>query len=148
MTPIDEIDLLIDTNIGSYVMSGDPIAERYRGDLEGKTVGISFQALAELWVGQRRQGWSEREFRAYIGGLVEVPYSQEIQELFVRVRVESLNRHKAKQGRKVLAADAWVAATALWVNAPLVTHNERDFRGVSDLRVISYPDEEGARRFT
>lgn len=142
MTPISEIDLLIDTNIGSYVMSGHPIAERYRGRLAGKTLGISFQALAELWVGQRRQGWDELRFRAYIGGLVEVPYSAEIRELFVQVRVESLNRNAAGEGRKVLAADAWVAATALWGDAPLVTHNERDFRGISGLEIISRPDEE------
>ena len=142
MTPISGIDLLIDTNIGSYVMSGHPIAERYRDRLAGKTVGISFQALAELWVGQRRQGWDELRFRAYIGGLVEVPYSAEIRELFVQVRVESLHRNAAGEGRKVLAADAWVAATALWVDAPLVTHNERDFRGISGLEIISRPDEE------
>lgn len=142
MTPITEIDLLIDTNIGSYVMSGHPIAERYRDHLEGKTLGISFQALAELWVGQRRQGWDELRFRAYIGGLVEVPYSPEIQELFVQVRVESLNRNAAGEGHKVPSADAWVAATALWVDAPLVTHNERDFRGIPGLEIISRPDEE------
>ena len=141
MTPIAEIDLLIDTNIGSYVMSGHPIAERYRDRLAGKTLGISFQAFAELWVGQRRQGWDELRFRAYIGGLVEVPCSPEIRELFVQVRVESLNRNAAGEGPKVLAADAWVAATALWVDAPLVTHNERDFRGISGLEIISRPDE-------
>ena len=145
MTPITEIDLLIDTNIGSYVMSGNPIAERYRDVLEDKTVGISFQAMAELRVGQRTRGWSELEFRAYVGGLIEIPYSTEIQELFVEVRVRSLERQAARQGRKVPSADAWVAATALWVGAPLVTHNEADFRDISGLIVISRPDEEPNR---
>lgn len=67
MTPISDIDRMIDTNIGSYVLSGHPIAERYRDVLEDKTLGISFQAMAELWVGQRRQGWDELTFRTYVG---------------------------------------------------------------------------------
>ena len=142
MTPISEIDLMIDANIGSYVMSGHPIAERYQVVLAGKKLGISFQAMAELLVGQRQQGWNELAFRTYVGGLIEVPYSNEIRDLFVQVRAESLNRNADRQGRKVQAADAWVAATALWVGAPLVTHNERDFRGIDDLEVISHPDEE------
>lgn len=145
MTPIFEIDLMIDTNIGSYVMSDHPIAERYQGVLAGKKLGISFQAMAELLVGQRRQGWDELAFRTYIGGLIEVPYSNEIRDLFVHVRVESLNQNADRQGRKVQVADAWVAATALWVGAPLVTHNEGDFHGIDDLIVISRPDPKAGR---
>ena len=60
MTPFGRVDLMIDTNIASYVLNGDPIAERYRPDLEDKVLGISFQAMAELLVGWRRQGWDDR----------------------------------------------------------------------------------------
>lgn len=40
-------------------------------------------------------------------------------------------------GRPVAAADAWVAATALYRGVPLVTHNRADFTGVAGLPVIS-----------
>ncbi len=140
MTPFGRVDLMIDTNIASYVLNGDPIAERYRPDLEDKVLGISFQAMAELLVGWRRQGWDNRKFRNYVGGLIEIPYSAEIRELFVQVRVESLDRQESDRGRKVQAADAWVAATALSIDRPLVTHNPRDFDEIAGLTVIPHPD--------
>lgn len=142
MTPLSEIDVMIDANIGSYVMAGHPIAERYYADIRGKKIGISFQAMAELRVGQRTRGWNQRAFRSYVGGLVEVPYVDEMQDLFVQIRTISIERQAAGIGRKVQAADAWVAAAALWLGVPLMTHNERDFIDVDDLEVISHPDED------
>jgi predicted nucleic acid-binding protein len=34
-------------------------------------------------------------------------------------------------------ADAWIAATALALNCPLVTHDAADFAGVPGLKIIS-----------
>ena len=42
-----------------------------------------------------------------------------------------------RKGRPIACADAWHAATALVVEAPLVTHNARDFLSIEGLRVIS-----------
>jgi predicted nucleic acid-binding protein len=39
-------------------------------------------------------------------------------------------------GRRIETADAWIAATALLYDAPLVTHNGSDFLGVPGLRLI------------
>jgi predicted nucleic acid-binding protein len=39
-----------------------------------------------------------------------------------------------------LPKDAWIAATALYLNAPLVTHNAAHFRDVPGLHVITEPD--------
>jgi predicted nucleic acid-binding protein len=40
-------------------------------------------------------------------------------------------------GRRIECADAWIAATALLYNAPLVTHNRKDYLGVPGLTLIS-----------
>ena len=40
-------------------------------------------------------------------------------------------------GRPISAADAWIAATSLLLNAPLIRHNKNHFIGVSGLQVIS-----------
>jgi predicted nucleic acid-binding protein len=40
-------------------------------------------------------------------------------------------------GRRIECADAWIAATALLYDAPLVTHNRDDYLGVPGLRIIS-----------
>ena len=41
-------------------------------------------------------------------------------------------------GRRIETADAWIAATALLYDAPLVTHNVSDYLGVPGLKLISH----------
>lgn len=41
------------------------------------------------------------------------------------------------KGDDIDTADAWIAATALMLNVPLVTHNPSDFRTIKDLHVVS-----------
>jgi predicted nucleic acid-binding protein len=43
-------------------------------------------------------------------------------------------------GRPIERQDAWVAATALYMDLPLATHNARHYASVSGLRVITEPD--------
>jgi tRNA(fMet)-specific endonuclease VapC len=42
-----------------------------------------------------------------------------------------------RRGRQIQPGDAWIAATALLHEVPLITHNRRDFSGVTGLKVIS-----------
>ncbi len=39
-------------------------------------------------------------------------------------------------GRRIETADAWIAATALLYDVPLVTHNGSHFLGVPNLKLI------------
>jgi len=41
------------------------------------------------------------------------------------------------RGRPIAPADAWIAATALLLDVPLVTHNGAHYTGIDGLRVIS-----------
>jgi tRNA(fMet)-specific endonuclease VapC len=41
-----------------------------------------------------------------------------------------------RAGRRIETADAWVAATALLYDAPLLTHNRSDYLGVPGLRFL------------
>jgi len=43
-----------------------------------------------------------------------------------------------RSGMPIGVADAWIAATAIHLGVPLLTHNLRHFAGVKDLQVISY----------
>ena len=43
----------------------------------------------------------------------------------------------AKNGRPIQCGDAWIAATALLHDIPLVTNNASDYQGVTGLNVIT-----------
>jgi len=42
------------------------------------------------------------------------------------------------RGFRIDSADAWIAATALLYQIPLVTHNRDDYRGVQGLNIICH----------
>lgn len=47
-------------------------------------------------------------------------------------------RHESTQkGHPISSADAWIAATALVLSAPLVTNNPRDYRHLDKLEIVS-----------
>ncbi len=48
-----------------------------------------------------------------------------------------LRRYRLSHG--LLIADALIAATALSLNQPLVTKNQRDYRFIAGLRMLPYP---------
>ena len=42
-----------------------------------------------------------------------------------------------KKGRPIAFADAWIAAAAVQLNIPLVTHNASDYRSVENLTILT-----------
>ena len=47
-------------------------------------------------------------------------------------------RHESvRKGRQISSADAWIAATALFLSVPLVTNNPKDFRHLAHLQVLT-----------
>lgn len=136
-----EPEFMADTNVVSYVITGHELAEHYAPFIaSGRTIGISFQALAELRVGQRTQRWSRRRFEAVLRRFVEVPLSREAERIWVEIRADSIERQRRGVGRVVSAADAWIAATVMAVPCPLLTHNFRDFKQIRGLSLAARAD--------
>jgi tRNA(fMet)-specific endonuclease VapC len=125
--------LVIDTNVVSYILKNTRLGKRYGVRLHGHPLLISFMTLAELfhWAdhakwGQSRRQHLERELTRYVA----VHSTPGLCELWARVRYE-------RRRQPISAEDAWIAATALEHDCLLVTHNPRDFRGISNLVVIT-----------
>ena len=53
-----------------------------------------------------------------------------------------LNRYRLSHG--LLIADALIAATALSMDISFMTKNQRDYRFITDLRLLAYPHPFGA----
>ena len=63
---------------------------------------------------------------------VSVPSSRDLILKWAEVMVGSRS-----VGRRIEVADAWIAATALLYDAPLVTNNPGDYAGVAGIRILA-----------
>jgi tRNA(fMet)-specific endonuclease VapC len=114
-------------------MNSHSLAEKYRPHLEGRTAAISFMTVGELFEGGYRRGWSDKRFshlREHLRKYMIVPYSQKIVETYARIRASRMHQ-------PIAVDDAWIAATALARDCPLITHNPRDFADISGLKIIT-----------
>jgi predicted nucleic acid-binding protein len=49
----------------------------------------------------------------------------------------AVRNESTRRGRALSSADAWIAATAMVLSAPLVTNNPKDYRHLDKLQLIS-----------
>ena len=127
--------VVVDTDVVSFVFKKDTRARLFHHHLVGQTLILSFMSVAELrqWALRRRWGPAnrdrlERHLQAY-----QVYYADDgLCHLWAEVG-DRARRH----GRAIDVADAWIAATALALDVPLVTHNPVDYAGVDGLTVLS-----------
>lgn len=63
--------------------------------------------------------------------------SVKLNETISDVAVDLLRRYRLSHG--LLIADALIAATAMSLDTPLVTKNQRDYRFIAGLRLLAYP---------
>jgi tRNA(fMet)-specific endonuclease VapC len=128
-------DLIIDTNVVSYLFKKDSRALLYQKHLVGHRWLISFMTAAELDLWALRHHWGtarKLQMEIHLRRFVLYPFNR---ALCLRW-AEAMDTARRK-GRPIQVADAWIAATALLANASLVTHNPADYAGVDGLTVLS-----------
>jgi tRNA(fMet)-specific endonuclease VapC len=126
---------VIDTDVWSYLYKGRDEAKLYEPHLFGNLLVISFHTQAELLHGAIAANWGSRRrqhLESRLSKYVIEPSSDALSLRWAQA-MDSARRN----GRPIAAADAWVAATALHLDVPLITHNRNHFIGVDGLTVIS-----------
>jgi predicted nucleic acid-binding protein len=128
-------DVVVDTDVLSFLFKRDTRARLYRPHLLGRTLYVSFMTVAELrrWAlaskwGPAKVAQLDRYLQRFAVVLVDLPLCEKWAEVM---------QAADKAGQPMGVADAWIAATALALSCPLVTHNAPDFQGVSALTVIT-----------
>jgi predicted nucleic acid-binding protein len=128
--------LVVDTDVVSFFFKNDPRAQPYVAHWTGKTLVVSFMTLAELklWALVRNWGPARAErLTAYMARhFVVHPVDERLCGLWAAVMAQS-----RAQGKRLQTADARVAATALAIGAPLMTHNAKDFGAVEGLKLLN-----------
>jgi tRNA(fMet)-specific endonuclease VapC len=128
--------VVVDTDVVSFLFKNHPIGIRYDPELAGRVPLISFMTVAEVerWGLQYRWGAHRLHWlRLYLGRFTVVPSSPDLCREWAGVMVAA-----QAAGRRIECADAWIAATAMLYEVPLVTHNRSDYLGVPGLSLISH----------
>ena len=129
--------IALDSNIVSYIFNRDSRAPYYVERIRGHPLAISFQTLEEAWYGAYNRDWGARrmgELEAYLQRYEVIWPNPGIVDLCAKMRAE-----RRAAGRELQMADAWVAATALYLGCPLASH-DGDFDDIPDLELIRAPN--------
>lgn len=127
--------VVVDTDVLSFLYKRDTRARLYEPHLNDPPFVVSFMSVAELrrwalersWGGHRRQ-----ELENYLTRYLILHSDDQMCNRWA----DAMNSAR-KRGQPIAPADAWIAATALLLDVPLVTHNSSHYIGIDDLRVIS-----------
>ena len=126
---------IVDTDVVSMLFKGDTRAIAYRSHLTHKLLGISFMTLAELerWSLERQWGTSRRlDLAQHLRHYTVLPVSRELCLKWAEVSFAA-----RRKGRPIQTADAWIAASALHYQVPLITNNRSDYSAVDGLVLLS-----------
>jgi tRNA(fMet)-specific endonuclease VapC len=115
---------VLDTTVASLLLSRSPLLSLYQSYLQNASLCINFQTVAEMRFGALRAGWGaarKRNLELFLSAFNLVVYSDALADHWPQMMDEA-----RRAGRRLEAGDAWIAATARLLSAPLLTH-DRDF---------------------
>ena len=131
--PIATARLVVDTDVASFIFKWHPeFAPRYVDIVRGFELIVSFMTLAEMRQGALDANWGPRKcavLEAYLADFSILHSDSLLCSTWAAVRNES-----TQKGRPI---DAWIAAAALVLSAPLVTNNPKDYGHLDKLQIVS-----------
>ena len=128
-------EIILDTNVVSYLMKGGQLAQDYIPHVRGRLLAITFITVGELYFGAEKANWGKKrrnELEATLRNFVVIPYDDEIARCYGRLVAQ-----RQRDGKPIAPNDGWIAACAVRHAVPLLTHNVRDFRGITGLTMIT-----------
>lgn len=126
---------VVDTDVVSFVFKNHPLADLYRPILAGRALAISLVSFAEIEYGMEYNSWgSPRRNLMYrfLARFTLLPPDRDTAVIWAKTK-NACDR----KGRPITMADAWIAAAALQLNVPLITHNTGDYKPVEHLHILT-----------
>ncbi len=127
MSPDPASAVVLDTMVISWLLDGhpNPLAEQYRQLIGSRPILLSFQTVAELRFGAIRAGWGELRRRRLDRSLAELAVVQPDDQMvtaWAQLRADCQRAGHALGG-KLHDGDRWIAATAIRLGCPLISHD-------------------------
>ena len=126
---------VVDTDVVSFLFKNHSLAPVYQAILAGRPLAISLITLAEIEYGMEAKNWGAARrdlMRRFLNRFTLLLPDTDTARAWARTKSGC-----EKRGRPIKFADAWIAAAALQLNVPLVTHNASDYRAVEKLTVLT-----------
>lgn len=92
--------------------------------------------VAELYQWAAVRKWGERR-RSQLTHALKTNYTVLSFDIVLCQIWGEVRAERQAIGKPFSPQDAWVAATAIHYNLPLVTHNPKDFVSIQDLKIIT-----------
>ncbi len=129
-------DIVVDTDAVSFLFRGDSRMQFYMPHVLNHRSIISFMTVAELEFGVLRANWGKSRRKALADFVRQhfIIFNQttDLCNVWAQLRVEA-----ERKGRHLSSSDAWIAATAVLLEVPLLTHNHKDYESLESLHLIS-----------
>jgi predicted nucleic acid-binding protein len=125
--------VVVDTDVVSFVFKTHALAAAYI--LAGRSLAVSLITLAEIEYGMEAKNWGTARrdmMRRFLARFTVLLPDAETARVWARIKSGC-----DKKGRPIAFADAWIAAAAVQLNIPLVTHNASDYRSVENLTILT-----------
>ena len=129
--------VVVDTDVVSFLFKSHSLAPAYQTILAGRPLAVSLITLAEIEYGMEVKNWgvSRRELmHRFLARFTPLAPDTETARLWARIKSGC-----EKKGRPIAFADAWIAAAALQLNVPLVSHNISHYGAVGNLIILTAP---------
>ena len=126
--------IVVDTDVASYIFNWHSSARRYVDALRGAELVLCFMSIAEMRMGAIAAGWGARRralLEEFIRGFGAVYADDALCTSWATIRAGA-----RATGRSISPQDAWVAAAALGLDAPLATNNRSDFERIHGLQLL------------
>ncbi len=130
-------DVLLDTDVFSFLFKRDSRAGMYAPLLQGRSPCLCFMSVAEIkrWAIQR--GWGSPRRAALTETLrhyVILPFDAALTDVWAEIAAQ-----RSKAGKPIGCGDCWIAATAIRHGLPLITHNASHYADIAGLNVVTRP---------
>ncbi len=124
--------LIVDTDVASYLFKRSPRARRFQSIVARKRTALAFVSVAELYKWSIKRHWQPETIARLEKTLRRkysiIPFDREMGWVWARVIATCEDA-----GRPMQYLDAWVAATALRHNLPLVSNNIKHYEAAEEL---------------
>lgn len=131
-----KIDVLFDTNILIYLLSGNIPYCWFKDEFGSKELGISVISYIEVLIGLK-SGSEIVQVAHFLKEFAVIP----LEESNVKELIALLQGTEKNNLRNKSFADIAIGSTALALNVPLFTNNSKDFTDLFGLEIIEFKQD-------